>query len=313
MSRIFTSRIYISGRLHLDTALRIGVGKSNDVAGVDMPVLRDAIGNPIIPGSSMKGVLRSYLEAVFSAFQKADSPFENSPFHQVYIPDNLQRRIESAAQRKEIDPRIEGRTRLLATDPFGFDEKSAPLDHLTASLIDTWKKLWEGAPALHPGELDELIINSSALTEILFGTPWLAARAFIRDLPLSSGQNIRMGNRNGVGIHRGTRTAKNKALYDFEVVPAGTSFDFEMTLENTSDVETGAVLVGIKALQRGDLQVGGGTSRGLGGVHLAEWQVRRLTPDNLGAYLFEDQKGETVEENALRSQYYAAFQQAIEA
>jgi CRISPR/Cas system CSM-associated protein Csm3 (group 7 of RAMP superfamily) len=122
-----------------------------------------------------------------------------------------------------------------------------------------------------------------------------------------------MGNRNGVGIHRGTRTAKNKALYDFEVVPAGASFDFEMTLENSSDVETGAVLVGIKALQRGDLQVGGGTSRGLGGVRLAEWQVRRLTPDNLGAYLFEDQKGETVEENALRSQYYAAFQQAIEA
>lgn len=46
------------------TGLHIGAGKSNDFGGSDQPVLRDAAGRPLVPGSSLRGVLRTGVEAV---------------------------------------------------------------------------------------------------------------------------------------------------------------------------------------------------------------------------------------------------------
>ena len=46
------------------TGLRVGAGKSFDAAATDQPVIRDALGYPYIPGSSLKGALRSGLESI---------------------------------------------------------------------------------------------------------------------------------------------------------------------------------------------------------------------------------------------------------
>lgn len=51
-------------RLRCRTGLHIGVGKSSALAGSDLPVLRDADGRPLVPGSSLRGVLRSGVEAL---------------------------------------------------------------------------------------------------------------------------------------------------------------------------------------------------------------------------------------------------------
>jgi CRISPR-associated RAMP protein (TIGR02581 family) len=48
------------------TGLHIGAGKRNDLAGSDQPVIRDAGGRPLVPGSSLRGVLRTGAEAVCS-------------------------------------------------------------------------------------------------------------------------------------------------------------------------------------------------------------------------------------------------------
>lgn len=45
------------------TGLHIGGGKSGDLVGSDLPVLRDAAGRPLVPGSSLRGVLRSGIES----------------------------------------------------------------------------------------------------------------------------------------------------------------------------------------------------------------------------------------------------------
>lgn len=58
------SRLRFRGQLIARTGLRIGVGRDSDVAGHDLPVIRDASGRPFIPGSSFKGVLRATLEAL---------------------------------------------------------------------------------------------------------------------------------------------------------------------------------------------------------------------------------------------------------
>lgn len=63
MFHIFKNRLEISGTLTTVTALRISQGRSTEPIGSDLPVVKDALGQPLIPGSSFKGAMRSRLEA----------------------------------------------------------------------------------------------------------------------------------------------------------------------------------------------------------------------------------------------------------
>jgi CRISPR/Cas system CSM-associated protein Csm3 (group 7 of RAMP superfamily) len=56
-------------RLTCRTGLHIGAGKSSDLAGSDQPVMRDAGGRPLVPGSSLRGILRSGIEACCKALR----------------------------------------------------------------------------------------------------------------------------------------------------------------------------------------------------------------------------------------------------
>ncbi|MFP4122280.1 MAG: CRISPR-associated RAMP protein Csx7 [Coleofasciculus sp.] len=59
----FKNRLEISGILTTVTALRISAGRSTEPIGSDLPVIKDALGKPLIPGASFKGALRSRLES----------------------------------------------------------------------------------------------------------------------------------------------------------------------------------------------------------------------------------------------------------
>jgi CRISPR-associated protein Csm3 len=55
--------IEIKGKLELLTGLHIGAGSDEiHIGGIDSPVVKDSYGNPYIPGSSLKGKIRSLLE-----------------------------------------------------------------------------------------------------------------------------------------------------------------------------------------------------------------------------------------------------------
>ncbi|MCZ2077761.1 MAG: type III-A CRISPR-associated RAMP protein Csm3 [Bryobacteraceae bacterium] len=59
----FIGKLIIEGELHCDTGLHIGAGKGQlEIGGADNPVVKDAFGRPYIPGSSLRGRLRSLLE-----------------------------------------------------------------------------------------------------------------------------------------------------------------------------------------------------------------------------------------------------------
>ena len=60
----FQSRLTIDGYLVADSPLRVGTGRVSAITGTELPVIRDAIGRPFIPGSSLKGALRSHLESL---------------------------------------------------------------------------------------------------------------------------------------------------------------------------------------------------------------------------------------------------------
>jgi CRISPR-associated protein Csm3 len=59
----FIGKLILEGDLHCETGLHIGAGKGTmEIGGADNPVVKDAFGRPYIPGSTLRGKLRSLLE-----------------------------------------------------------------------------------------------------------------------------------------------------------------------------------------------------------------------------------------------------------
>jgi CRISPR-associated RAMP protein (TIGR02581 family) len=76
MFDVFKNRLELAGELSTITALRIGAGKSIDPTSSDMPVMKDVLGRPLIPGASFKGAMRSHLE---SFLRGIDPSFAQDP------------------------------------------------------------------------------------------------------------------------------------------------------------------------------------------------------------------------------------------
>ncbi len=59
----FLGKLILEADLHCETGLHIGAGKGTlEIGGADNPVVKDSFGRPYIPGSSLRGRLRSLLE-----------------------------------------------------------------------------------------------------------------------------------------------------------------------------------------------------------------------------------------------------------
>jgi CRISPR-associated protein Csm3 len=59
----FLGKVLLEGQIECQTGLHIGAGKGSlEIGGADNPVVKDAFGIPYIPGSSLRGRLRSLLE-----------------------------------------------------------------------------------------------------------------------------------------------------------------------------------------------------------------------------------------------------------
>lgn len=56
-------KLLLEAELHCETGLHVGAGKGSlEIGGADNPVVKDAFGRPYVPGSSLRGRLRSLLE-----------------------------------------------------------------------------------------------------------------------------------------------------------------------------------------------------------------------------------------------------------
>src|ERR1022692_3315568 len=56
-------KLILEGELTCETGLHVGAGKGSlEIGGSDNPVVKDAFGRPYVPGSSLRGKIRSLLE-----------------------------------------------------------------------------------------------------------------------------------------------------------------------------------------------------------------------------------------------------------
>ena len=66
-------KLLLDGEMTCETGLHIGAGKGSlDLGGADNPVVKDAFGRPYVPGSSLRGKLRSLLEQSSGQISPAD-------------------------------------------------------------------------------------------------------------------------------------------------------------------------------------------------------------------------------------------------
>lgn len=71
----FLGKVLISGRMEVVTGLHIGASKETvKIGGIDSPVVRDPVTNlPYVPGSSLKGKMRSLMEKALGKESKVIS------------------------------------------------------------------------------------------------------------------------------------------------------------------------------------------------------------------------------------------------
>ncbi|GIV06140.1 MAG: CRISPR-associated RAMP protein [Fimbriimonadales bacterium] len=254
----FENRLRITGELVARTGVRIGMSAETALpTATDLPVIKDAYGRPFIPGSSLRGAVRAYVERIVRTFE----------------PD--------AGNGKG------------ASNPTKTDEWSIPPEkkQRLASRDDYEKSIYE----------------QSCRVERVFGSAWLASRVRFTDLPLiESHAAVEPELRDSVAIDRDKESVANK--YDFEAMPAGVRFQFELIAENLNDEELGLVLLGVRALENGDILIGGFKGRGLGHVVLENPQYDWVDRSQLKDYLIRGQWGmlsEAQRERALETLFHA--------
>ncbi len=75
----YLGQVRITADIIIKTGLHIGAGKDSvEIGGIDSPVVKTPQGDPYIPGSSLKGKLRSLLEWAFGKIRDDGKPWDGA-------------------------------------------------------------------------------------------------------------------------------------------------------------------------------------------------------------------------------------------
>lgn len=243
----FKCKIFVSGSLTTLTGLHIG-GNSTEmsIGGADQIVVRDPLTNwPYIPGSSLRGKMRSLLERVRG---EMTIELEKSPIKQVHYVHELADPLRQGAKLKSAGP-------------------SSALDALSSKLfgISVDKQKGSTPEDIVPQRLvvrDGKLLNAERLE---------AAKN--TDMPLTEVKTE-------VAIDRITSKANPRQI---ERVPAGAEFGFEFILNLYGDDDETEYLDLLFQCMRllQDDYLGGHGSRGYGRV---SFNVEKVTRKDVEDY-----------------------------
>ena len=228
----FKSKVFISGILTTLTGLHIG-GSSTEmsIGGADSTVVRDPITNfPYIPGSSLRGKMRSLLERIRG---EMTIDLENSQIKQVKYIKDLTEPLAQGASLKSANPSTDPDA--LASKLFGVAIDR--LDNVRPESVIPQRLVVRDAPLINPDDLDKAKNTDMPMTEV----------------------------KTEVAIDRITSKANPRQI---ERVPAGAKFRFEFILSlygNDDEIEYINHLLQCMELVQDDY-LGGHGSRGYGRV-----------------------------------------------
>ncbi|OAG26711.1 type III-A CRISPR-associated RAMP protein Csm3 [Thermodesulfatator autotrophicus] len=170
-------KVIISGILHCETGLHIGASKENlEIGAIDSPVVRDPITRePYIPGSSLKGKMRSLLEKVLALSPNRNGGTQRNPIWRHECD------MKEEAKKCKLC-RLFGSTgksgggnwpaRLIVRDAFLTDNSRENLQEIDTGLLYTeWK--WENSldrvtAAANPRQLERVPRGTEFRFEIVY-------------------------------------------------------------------------------------------------------------------------------------------------
>ncbi len=244
------ARYHITGRLVMDTALHIGGGRETSTV-TDSPVVRDVVGQPFIPGSSLKGAFRAAVERLMPTLGLKSCQLREGAPGCVSTDKNLGEAYREISQ--SIGRELRGDKARTALEKLG-----------------------------HADWLGHVVTEDSLLTLLeehlcetckTFGSVHLASVVFFHDLPVEGEWHEAAQIRDGVGIDRDSERAREQIKFDFEVIPAQTVFRFGMGLENPRARDLALVAIGLREFMSGMVPIGGIRSRGLGRCYLKDLEI----------------------------------------
>lgn len=230
------NRYSFEGELELVTPLRISSGRASDET--DAPFMRLYDGTLYIPGSSLRGAIRSEVERILASLDSAITGLRSCT---LFEKGDCGERVQ------------EFRRSLKNADKRKAEDKDNTDDQIMAQFV------------------------KENLCDVcrLFGSSSYASRLVFEDgFPISkTGAEMQTRIRDGVGIDRDTGAAKDGAKFDYEVIEPGgegVRFTFRMVAENINVTAQDKKLIDlILALLKDGLFVGGKRSGGMGKVKLA--------------------------------------------
>lgn len=255
----------IASTLVVETGLHIGGGGENlDIGGLDKPVIRDPLTkSPYLPGSSIKGKLRSILER-----------FLNKP---------INRKGSRDTYRYESDDLVNGFTELERDKFIRFEgSRTCQLSRIFGS---TGVKCWID---INIAKSEKLLIEQNSGNQTIDGIECVKvtgrnapARLIVRDCHLTNNSAEELKRIDtGLymtewkfenGLDRITAAANPRQL---ERIPKGAKFNFEMvyTVENQEQVEEDIRNLAIALAILEDDALGGHGSRGYGKIRLENFE-----------------------------------------
>lgn len=245
MHKRFVNQCLIELEIKTEGPLLIKSGAPG-IEGPDMaPVVTFRSGarpQPYIPGSSLKGVLRSHAERV--------------------------------ARTVCWDP---GNWHVGACNPFLADKKKADWRKADGFCGVKFERRKDQAKKAQEGERADtlttpVLYRHSCPACKVFGSTFLIGRLAVPDAYLPEGGAYRTERRDGVGIDRFTGGSSPNAKFDLEVVTEA-KFEAQLQLVNFELWQLGWLAYVLRDLCEGWVGIGSGKSRGLGQVSA---QVRQI-------------------------------------
>lgn len=267
------ARYRFTGNLVLDTALHIGGGREASTV-TDSPIVRDGLGRPIIPGSSFKGAFRAGVERLLPNLPGLTTCALNKANCCLSMNNELADRYRMVS---------ESASRGFALGVGNNDQARRECDALQALRRDGWIGV-----ELNEFHLLDLLAEYLCDTCKTFGSVHLASAVYCHDLPVIEPWAETTQIRDGVGIDRDAERAVEQIKFDYEIVPAQTTFVFSMTLQNPTERDLGLIALGLQEFIQGMIPLGGIRSRGLGRCRLVNVQTAAVDftqPRDLSAYL----------------------------
>ena len=248
---LIVRKVNIQGILEALEPIHIGSG--NSLYTNYLEVIKGSDGKPFIPGTSLKGVLRSIVEIEYS---KLGAPV--CPGTEI----NLKNFIKDAELINEAKLRYKNY----------FDKKNFKVRTCGESIDKETIQMLSS-----PNQNDVLkALNrlNHKLCEAckIFGTAGLLGSATVFDAPPIQ---YRLGTRPSLNV-------KDKKLFNIEYVEDGSTFKFLISLRNPANYMVGAIILALKDLKEGKYKIGGLKSRGFGLITLKEMSMEIKSYSELG-------------------------------